>query len=578
MPLLTSNFLLSHVRRKRGRRKPADSPPARSAPPPHPSTSPPASKPPPNPISSTTAPKSTPPSASSRKQSIVRSASTRIKRSFAASAAAAAGGRRRQSSPKTISPSSPFPSALATFDASASGSDLLHKLNPIPRLRHATIRMTESPEAARVREKEAVINAGVIYGTRTYDWGVVPLTPSTPGAAASKTTTAAAEASSSSSFASSSSSTAPTEAETTPSETKRKRTIQRIFEVSKTILRTKPLPSLPVDAIPQTTTATDLQQNSDLARQGTVIEISSQDEDNEVQRSTSVVDCLATFAQEKPMPDDDDVNNSSIENDDTNSIIEESTESILVSNDDDAGALRSLDGLGIRHLDRENSRRRFSFDSSVAGTDSLFRNDSDASRATRISLTAAVEDVVGSDVDVPPSDEDELDIEVPFAANLYSSDELANITAFEFTDDLDQAGDDYFDDLMLDEVNNMADDDDDGYSDDGSDFGAASRPARRPSLTPISERTDEDSTPTSSPFVSDAYYQHSPSPAPFQSSPLAPPRTHDVVAYVRKSRGWVVERRRRKGGWGSHGADDGATSSDVEEELVGTERVEKRAI
>lgn len=432
--------------------------------------------------------------APSRKPSMMRAASTRIRRTF---------GQRQPFTP-------PLPSALS-YDTSSSASEILHKLNPIPRLRHATLRMTESPEAARVREKEAVINAGVIYGTRTYNWGTAPSSPRASGLGDAPLTANDLNASGGT--------------------IKRNRTIKRMFEVSKTLLRTKPLPSLP----PLVSNTARL--SSELTRQRTVIEISLDDDDE----NTSALDPSATFALERPISDADD--------------------------DEEAafgeGSNEVLEGLGISNVDRQNSRRRFSFDSSVAGTDSLFRNDSDASRTTKISLSAAVEgeDVVGSDVDVPPSDEDELDIEVPFAANVYTSDELANITAFDFADDLD--GDEY-DDLMLDEVNTGFDyDSDDSNNDNG--------PMRRPSLTPISERTDEEVTPISSPMMLDGS-----SPA-YQSSPLAP-RTHEVVAYVRRSRGWVVERRRRKGGWGNQGENESPDSPEVEEELVGTERVEKRAI
>ncbi|KAK9464818.1 hypothetical protein V1512DRAFT_267501 [Lipomyces arxii] len=183
-------------------------------------------------------------------------------------------------------------------------------------------------------------------------------------------------------------------------------------------------------------------------------------------------------------------------------------------------ASRHTDALGISIAPSRQSR--FSFDSSVV-PESLLRNGSNASGATHFSVSSvtthfstdrtpiarsgfqsefdqvqfnnaheySTDDLQTARPSIDPmpfqnkSYEDELSaIDVPFEAHKYSSAELADMTAFDFTDG--------YDDMLIDEVNMYDEDDDD----------------------------DE--------------YEHD---RPSQE------QGRHVVAYVRGRKGWVVERR-----------------------------------
>ncbi|KAK9244124.1 hypothetical protein V1506DRAFT_542512 [Lipomyces tetrasporus] len=351
--------------------------------------------------------------------------------------------------------------------------EILHRLNP--RYLFARRDMAQGN-----LQKQAAIEAGVIYGTRTYDWG---------------TPTASVKSPTSATFTG-----AHVRAGASP---RRRGTFRRILQVSASVLRTKPLPALP---------SFISRQKSELSRARTHIEVPNG-------YRTDLGD---------PSPGDHDA--------------------LGISLPQSVG--RSATSATLRTDISTGTRRRFSFDSSTNG--SLLRKDSDGSNATKISVGPPLS--VPEDTDIEYDNEQHEDIVVPFPAKVYSASELAEITAFDFSDD---AYDDRYDDMLIDEVN--AYDPDEAFSD--SDDSDIQRPIGNPSLTPISEQTDEEGN-----------------SSPVMSSPLSS-RSREVVAYVRGSRGWVVERRMRKGDWGCQDQDGEAENgAEVEEELLATERVERRAI
>ncbi|KAK9362626.1 hypothetical protein V1504DRAFT_448045 [Lipomyces starkeyi] len=355
--------------------------------------------------------------------------------------------------------------------------EIFHRLNP----RYMFARRDITHDNIH-KEKQAAIEAGVIYGTRTYDWGTPSASVKSPTSATFTGTRDGARAS-----------------------TTRRGTIRRILQVSKSVLRTKPLPSLP---------SFISRQKTELSRTGTAIEVTND---------------FSTDLGDLSLGDRDALG-------------------ITLSQP----TVRNATAATHRTDMSTETRRRFSFDSSTNG--SLLRTDSDASKATKISIDPPLS--VTEEDDSEHEEEQKNEIVIPFPAKIYSAAELADITAFDFSDD---TYDDTYDDVLIDEVNAYGAEDGFSSSDD-SDLG---RPISHASLTPISEQTDEDGTPVSSPVMS--------SPKSTQS--------REVVAYVRGSRGWVVERRMRKGGWG-YQAPDGEVEvgADVEEELLATERVERRAI
>ncbi|KAK9433603.1 hypothetical protein V1505DRAFT_361605 [Lipomyces doorenjongii] len=362
------------------------------------------------------------------------------------------------------------------YSSALSFPEIFHRLNP----RYVFTRRDITLDNIH-KEKQAAIEAGVIYGTRTYDWG-------TPSASVKSPTSAT--------FAGT-----PDGAGAT---TTRRGTIRRILQVSKSVLRTKPLPSLP---------SIISRQKAELSRARTRIEVTND---------------FSTDLGDLSLGDRDALG-------------------ITLS--------QPVGGTATATTHRTDmsteTRNRFSFDSSTNG--SLLRNDSDASKATKISIDPPLSVPEEDDIE---HDEEPNETVIPFPAKIYSAVELADITAFDFSDN---AYDDGFDDMLIDEVNAYGAEDGFSSSED-SDF---ERPISHTSLTPISEQTDEDGTPVSSPVM---------------SSPMSA-QSREVVAYVRGSRGWVVERRMRKGGWG-YQAPDGEVEigAEVEEELLATERVERRAI
>ncbi|KAK9344310.1 hypothetical protein V1522DRAFT_410659 [Lipomyces starkeyi] len=363
------------------------------------------------------------------------------------------------------------------YSSTLSLPEIFHRLNP----RYMFARRDIIHDNIH-KEKQAAIEAGVIYGTRTYDWGTPSASVKSPTSATFTGTRDGARAS-----------------------TTRRGTIRRILQVSKSVLRTKPLPSLP---------SFISRQKTELSRTGTAIEVTNDFSTDLGDLSLGGRDALGiTLSQ---------------------SIVRNAT-----------AATHRTD------MSTE-TRRRFSFDSST--NCSLLRNDSNASKATKISIDPPLS--VTEEDDIEHEEEQKNEIVIPFPAKIYSAAELADITAFDFSDD---TYDDTYDDVLIDEVNAYGAED--GFS--SSDDSDLERPISHASLTPISEQTDEDGTPVSSPVISSPMSTHS----------------REVVAYVRGSRGWVVERRMRKGGWG-YQAPDGEVEvgADVEEELLATERVERRAI
>ncbi|KAK9387290.1 hypothetical protein V1515DRAFT_601343 [Lipomyces mesembrius] len=354
--------------------------------------------------------------------------------------------------------------------------EIFHRLNP----RYMFARRDITLDNIH-KEKQAAIEAGVIYGTRTYDWG-------TPSASVKSPTSAR--------FAGTPQGVGAT--------TTRRGTIRRILQVSKSVLRTKPLPSLP---------SIISRQKAELSRAPTHIEVKN----------------FSTDLGDVSLGDRDALG-------------------ITVSQPVGRNATAATHKTDMS----TETRKRFSFDSSTNG--SFLRNDSDASKATKISIDPPLS--VPEEDGIEDEEEQKNEIVIPLPAKIYSAAELADITAFDFSDD---AYDDGFDDMLIDEVNAYGAEDGFSSSDD-SDF---ERPISHASLTPISEQTDEDGTPVSSPVM---------------SSPMSA-QSREVVAYVRGSRGWVVERRMRKVGWG-YQAPDGEVEigAEVEEELLATERVERRAI
>ncbi|KAK9373409.1 uncharacterized protein V1513DRAFT_449114 [Lipomyces chichibuensis] len=330
------------------------------------------------------------------------------------------------------------------------------------------------------KEKQAAIEAGVIYGTRTYDWGT--------GSASVKSPTSATF-------------TATPTPDRASASTTRRGTIRRILQVSKSVLRTKPLPSLP---------SIISRQKAEPSRARTQIEVTTE---------------FSTDLGDLSLGDRD---------------------ALGITLSQPVG--RSATAATHRTDMSTETRRRFSFDSSTNG--SLLRNGSDASKATKVSIDPPLS--VPEEDDIEHEDEQENEIVLPFPAKIYSAAELADITAFDFSDDR-------YDDMLIDEVNAYGAED--GFS--SSDDSDLERAISHASLTPISEQTDEDGTPVSSPVM---------------SSPMSA-QSREVVAYVRGSRGWVVERRMRKGGWGYQvPGGEVEIGAEVEEELLATERVEWRAI
>ncbi|KAK9365971.1 hypothetical protein V1509DRAFT_631234 [Lipomyces kononenkoae] len=354
---------------------------------------------------------------------------------------------------------------------------IFRRLNPRYLFRHGRDFRNDDTQ----NKRQAALEAGVIYGTRTYDWGTPTPSVKSP--------------------------TSATFSDATISEPprvsmRRGATIKRILQASKSVLRTK-LPS------------TSTRQKHEPVRARTHIEMAT------------------------------DFSNPSLVLADRDALGIIMPQSVHTTN------THVADTTSTETETETETRRRFSFDSSTNG--SLLRNNSAASKATEISTLDAPMSVGLDKLEDEPNDE----IAVPFPAKFYSSAELADITAFDFSDG---AYDDGFDDMLIDEVNAYTTED--GFiSPDDSD---PDRPISHASLTPISEHADEDGTPAASPVLS--------SPKSGQS--------RQVVAYVRGRRGWVVERRMRTGEWGYHKAPDGNVQvcAEVEEELVATESLERRAI
>ncbi|KAK9241457.1 hypothetical protein V1525DRAFT_393190 [Lipomyces kononenkoae] len=387
-----------------------------------------------------------------------------------------------------LSPTLTYASTTASHSQSKAGprfysmtpwslSEILHRLNP----RYLFVHGRDMPHSddAIQNKTQAALEAGVIYGTRTYDWGTPTPSVKSPTSATFKNTPSEAGAS-----------------------MRRGTTIRRIIQASKSVLRTK---------LSSTTTSP--------VRVRTHIEVAN--DSSPVMADVADRDALG----------------------------------ILMPQSASLGVPLRTDSSTETETETEtetDTRRRFSFDSSTNGS-LLLRNDSAASKVTEISIIDAPMSV---GQDKHENDDPDEQIVVPFPAKFYSAAELADITAFDFSDD---AYDDGFDDMLIDEVNAYGAEVDGFFNPDDSDL---EREISHASLTPISEQADEDGTPGQSPVLS--------SPRSGQS--------RQVVAYVRGSRGWVVERRMRKGGWPSPDSSNIQINPEIEEELVATERVERRAI
>ncbi|KAK9450548.1 uncharacterized protein V1518DRAFT_216029 [Limtongia smithiae] len=366
------------------------------------------------------------------------------------------------------------------------------------------------------------IAAGVIVGTRSYDWGSsvstaapslhsasVPVTPTNTtvtGLTNLTTTTSARRSTGRSSTTDSAMPIDTNHSSRRISQPHTRDTIRRIKRISKSVLRRKPLPPLPT-----------------LRRSTSVTVLSSVSLDN----ARAVRRMSATTSS-------------------------------------------SVDGLGIS-VDttvphRRPTHRRFSFDSSSDGASvrssicsSLHPSQPESLLFNAATPAAASRESVPILPPAAPNDAP-LDLALPFSppSALYSAADLAEFAAFDFGDDMQDlaaaqcniggvAGiSDGTYDSLLDEVNACADDA--YYDDEEADY-------------------DED------------YYDedaHTASSTPSHSTPSSP-RDREVVAYMRDgSGGWVVEHRVRKGGWGNPALD--MADVEVEEELIGTEVVARRAI
>ncbi|KAK9463877.1 uncharacterized protein V1516DRAFT_668925 [Lipomyces oligophaga] len=438
-------------------------------------------------------------------------------------------GSAGQAAPR-ISSSSAWTNTTATSTTSTNSSGptslsenkvKLAKFIIPPLVRRATMRIMESPETAMVREREAAIKAGVIYGTRTYDWG------------------------------------------SGGNQAKNKVTVQ--VRTSRTQSTFRGLLSIVSGRPKQEDTMLDQQlteihpthaaskfRNPDLAQR-------------EYPAIESAVEKFFASSQES-------ARGLSVAFSDKPSRTSQVSQASHISH----GAISRAPTNATRQSST-TSRRRFSFEdsSSNAGTMTteslLFRNDSDASQVTHISMSGDPTpgyphqlDVVGSDVDLPsddesPSDRPSLDGYANGYANgysgalkLYSSpDELAELTAFEFTDDfaVDDMND-FYDDGLLEEVNAVGANVDDLILDESPYTttrlsNQQTNVSNNPSLSPISERYDDD-----------------------YDEPM-----REVVAYVRKHSGWVVERRRRRTNQSLDGLETDAESKYGKDVLIGTERV-----
>ncbi|KAK9479976.1 hypothetical protein V1514DRAFT_277214 [Lipomyces japonicus] len=352
--------------------------------------------------------------------------------------------------------------------------------------------------------------AGVIYGTRTYDWDTTtstavssPIFPSLP-------------LNHNNNNYSNNGNT-----NTNNKLVRRANTMRRIINISKSMLRHKPLPPLPHLTNHRPHEQENINHGNDMFR---VITASESDDDNS--------------DIEVPVPD---------------------VLGIMMVNDDEPTVLLTSSS---RTVDIRENRRRFSFDDfSEAGTlpgdDYYVENDYGDHDEDYLSLTMINSSLNNSQppvIDFGP--QHEILLPVNQSQKVLSADEIADLTKFEFTDEscyntIDYTGydDSEFDDMWIDEVNNgiMIHDHD--------------------SLCADLTGYDDQATALSS------WQSVSGEPHDCNLPPQILEQRH-VVAYVRASQGWLVERRLRKGRWDSQQnvSHDGGYEAD-EESIVGTERV-----